>query len=141
MTFRIPRKKIYPYSDTPMKNYHFLAHIYRGTPQPPTPLSCPLSALASVAERLPPSPYNPKVPGSNPGADLFFFFCCCPHCCPHCCLHCCLHCLLTCICLALTVVPLSSHCCPLLSHCCLTVVHLVVFHRRVAIGIFFFAES
>ena len=50
-----------------------------GTPRTPTPLSCLVSALASVAERLPPSPRNPKALGSNPGADLFFFFCYCPH--------------------------------------------------------------
>ena len=68
-----PREKNIPLYQCADKNPPFFGHI-EGTPRPPTPLSCPLSALASVAERLPPSPYNPKVPGSNPGADLFFFF-------------------------------------------------------------------
>ena len=68
MTFRIPRKKTYPYSDTPMKNHQKFCRraALPGSSQGPP--------LASVAERLQHSARNPKVPGSSPGADLFFFF-------------------------------------------------------------------
>ena len=60
-----------------MKNYQKFCR----QPMPPQEVivgyvhtSSPGSSLASVAERLTPSAPNPKVPGSNPGADLFFLF-------------------------------------------------------------------